>query len=123
MKVFVPYYIPGLMLIPIPEAGCIAGYIDIAFHAAFLYVLGSLVYVIDSFFQANHLLGIAASIPSPSGGMATNSSSVITGFSNSNSTSNSTSTMPKSIQTDDTSSGDDDAGGPTNPGNYLNVHT
>jgi len=113
MKVFVPYYIPGLMLIPIPEAGCIAGYIDIAFHAAFLYVLGSLVYVIDSFFQANHLLGLATSKGgSPIGGMATNSSF-------SNSTSNST--TPNIIKSDDTSSGDDDAGGPTNPGNYLNV--
>lgn len=46
----IPYYIPGLMLIPIPEAGCIAGYIDMAFWAVFLYVLGSITYVIDSFY-------------------------------------------------------------------------
>jgi hypothetical protein len=43
------WYIPGLMLIPIPQAG-ILGYIDVAYWAVFLYVLGSIAYVIDSFF-------------------------------------------------------------------------
>jgi hypothetical protein len=43
-------YIPGLMLIPIPEAGFWFGYIDWAFMAVFGYVLGSIAYVVDSFY-------------------------------------------------------------------------
>lgn len=45
----VPKYCPGFMLIPMPEAGPFFGYVDIGFWAAFLYVLGSLFYFIDSF--------------------------------------------------------------------------
>lgn len=46
----VPVYVPGLLLVPIPEAGPIFGYIDMAFWAAFLYFFGSVVYMIDSFY-------------------------------------------------------------------------
>ena len=44
------WYVPGLMLIPIPQACWIAGYIDMAFWAVFLYVIGSVAYVVDSFY-------------------------------------------------------------------------
>lgn len=47
----IPTYIPGLMLIPIPEAGWINGYVDMAFWAVFLYVLGSVFYVIASGYE------------------------------------------------------------------------
>lgn len=44
------YWIPGLLVIPIPEAGPILGYIDIAYLAVISYVIGSVVYVVDSFY-------------------------------------------------------------------------
>lgn len=43
-------WIPGLLVIPIPEAGPILGYIDIAYLAVISYVIGSVVYVVDSFY-------------------------------------------------------------------------
>jgi hypothetical protein len=43
-------WIPGLLLVPIPEAGWFLGYVDIAFFACFLYVIGSVFYVVDSFY-------------------------------------------------------------------------
>jgi len=43
-----PIYIPGLNLIPIP--GDLFCNVDLAFWAAFLYVVGSVAYVVDSFF-------------------------------------------------------------------------
>lgn len=46
----VPPFIPGLLLLPIPAAGKYLGKIDVGFWAAFLYVLGSILYVIDSFY-------------------------------------------------------------------------
>eukprot|EP01038_Epipyxis_sp_PR26KG_P006824 gene6824-9343_t len=45
-----PTYIPGLMLIPMPSLGIILGYIDYSFWAAFLYVVGSVFYVLVSFY-------------------------------------------------------------------------
>ena len=48
-KMKLPTYVPGLNLVPIPEAG-IFGKFDIAFQAVFLYVLGSIFYVADSFY-------------------------------------------------------------------------
>ena len=48
-KMKLPTYIPGLNLVPIPEAG-IFGKFDVAFQAVFLYVLGSIFYVADSFY-------------------------------------------------------------------------
>jgi hypothetical protein len=44
------YWFPGLMVIPIPEAGPILGYIDIGFWACMTYVIGSVFYVMDSFY-------------------------------------------------------------------------
>jgi hypothetical protein len=41
-------YCPGVLLVPIPEAGYFFGYVDMAFWAVFVYVLGSIVYLIDS---------------------------------------------------------------------------
>ncbi len=46
----IPTYYPGLMLIPIPEAGFCLGHIDMAWWAVFLYLLGSIVYVVDSYY-------------------------------------------------------------------------
>jgi len=43
-------YISGMMLTHIPQAGGCLGYVDIAFWAVFLYLLGSIVYTIDSFY-------------------------------------------------------------------------
>lgn len=45
------FWIPGLLIIPFPEAGWLLGYIDVAYWACFLYVLGSLFYVVDSFYM------------------------------------------------------------------------
>lgn len=47
----VPTYYPGFMLIPIPGAGFFLGHIDMAWWAVFLYLLGSIFYVIDTFFM------------------------------------------------------------------------
>lgn len=46
----VPTYYPGLMLIPIPEAGFFLGHIDMAWWAVFLYLVGSFIYVVDSYY-------------------------------------------------------------------------
>lgn len=43
-------WIPGILIVPIPEAGWFLGYVDVAFWAIGLYVIGSLFYVIDSFY-------------------------------------------------------------------------
>jgi hypothetical protein len=48
-KMKLPTYIPGLNLVPIPEAG-IFGKFDVAFQAVFLYIIGSIFYVADSFY-------------------------------------------------------------------------
>ncbi len=45
-----PPFIPGLLLFPIPKAGRILGYIDVAFWAETSYIIGSIVYLIDSFY-------------------------------------------------------------------------
>jgi hypothetical protein len=44
------FWFPGLMVVPLPEAGWILGYIDAGYWAVFFYILGSLFYVIDSFY-------------------------------------------------------------------------
>jgi hypothetical protein len=44
------WWIPGLLVVPIPEAGWFLGYVDVAFWATFLYVVGSVFYVVDSFY-------------------------------------------------------------------------
>ena len=44
-----PTYYPGLNLVPIPEAGMF-GHFDVAFQAVFLYLVGSIFYVLDSFY-------------------------------------------------------------------------
>lgn len=46
----IPTYYPGMMLIPIPEAGFCLGHVDMAWWAVFLYLLGSIVYVADSYY-------------------------------------------------------------------------
>ncbi len=46
----VPTYYPGFMLLPIPDAGFCLGHVDMAWWAVFLYLLGSIVYVIDSYY-------------------------------------------------------------------------
>lgn len=43
-----PMYIPGMLVVPIPDAGCILGRVDMSFWAVFIYVIGSVVYMIDS---------------------------------------------------------------------------
>jgi len=44
------YWFPGLMVVPLPEAGWFLGYVDAGYWAVFLYVLGSIFYVVDSFY-------------------------------------------------------------------------
>jgi hypothetical protein len=44
------FWFPGLLLIPIPEAGWFLGYVDIAYWAVMTYVIGSVTYLIDSFY-------------------------------------------------------------------------
>jgi hypothetical protein len=44
------YWFPGLLMVPIPEAGPILGYIDISYIAVITYVIGSVFYVVDSFY-------------------------------------------------------------------------
>lgn len=46
----VPPFIPGMLLFPIPKAGPILGRIDVAFWAEASFVLGSILYLIDSFY-------------------------------------------------------------------------
>lgn len=121
MKVKVPPFIPGLMLIPIPEAGCIAGYVDIAFHAVILYVLGSLVYVIDSFYQSNHLLGLVYDSSSNSGINSYNNSTKTSTNNNDDSKPGSSSSSSSLSSGGGGGGGDDDSGGPTNPANFLNL--
>jgi hypothetical protein len=41
---------PGMMVVPLPQAGWFLGYWDMGYWAALFYVLGSIVYVIDSFY-------------------------------------------------------------------------
>jgi len=43
-------WIPGINIVPIPEAGWFLGYVDVAFWATFLYLFGSILYVVDSFY-------------------------------------------------------------------------
>lgn len=43
-------WIPGILVVPIPEAGWFLGYVDVAFWATMLYVIGSVFYVVDSFY-------------------------------------------------------------------------
>jgi hypothetical protein len=50
----VPTYYPGLNLIPITDAG-IWGKYDVAFQANMFYVLGSIVYTLDSFYMISDL--------------------------------------------------------------------
>lgn len=46
-----PYcWVPGILVVPIPEAGFFLGYVDVAFWATFLYVVGSIIYVADCFY-------------------------------------------------------------------------
>lgn len=47
---YVPKYIPGLLLIPHPEDGPILGYLDISFLACAVYIIGSIIYLVDSVF-------------------------------------------------------------------------
>ena len=44
------WWCPGMMVVPLPQAGWLLGYWDMGFWAALFYVLGSVVYVIDSFY-------------------------------------------------------------------------
>lgn len=44
------FWFPGLMVVPLPQAGFILGYLDIGYWAAFFYVWGSVMYIIDSCF-------------------------------------------------------------------------
>ena len=44
----IPYYYPGFLLVPIPNAFYFN--LDMAFWASFLYLLGSIFYVVDSFY-------------------------------------------------------------------------
>ena len=46
----IPPYIPGLLLIPIKDAGFFYGHSDWGFWAVLGYVLGSIAYVVDSFY-------------------------------------------------------------------------
>lgn len=48
---YVPPYTPGLLLIPHPERGLIFGYVDFTFQAALSYIIGSVVYLIDSVYM------------------------------------------------------------------------
>jgi hypothetical protein len=43
------YWVPGLLVIPIPSAGYLLGYIDYSFWACICYLLGSILYLIDAF--------------------------------------------------------------------------
>jgi hypothetical protein len=44
------WWMPGMMVVPLPQAGCILGYWDMGYWAALAYVLGSVLYVVDSFY-------------------------------------------------------------------------
>ncbi len=44
------WWVPGMLIVTMPEAGVFLGYVDIGYWAGFLYVLGSVFYVMDSFF-------------------------------------------------------------------------
>ena len=47
-KSLIPSYIPGILLIPIEGGGILFKYIDYSFWGCALYVIGSIVYVVDS---------------------------------------------------------------------------
>jgi hypothetical protein len=47
-QLYVKYWLPGLLVIPIPENGLILGYLDISYWAVICYVFGSVLYVIDA---------------------------------------------------------------------------
>jgi hypothetical protein len=44
------WWFPGMMVVPLPQAGPILGYWDMGYWAALSYVLGSIIYVVDSFY-------------------------------------------------------------------------
>jgi hypothetical protein len=44
------WWVPGMLIVTMPEAGVLLGFLDIGYWAGFLYVLGSVFYVMDSFF-------------------------------------------------------------------------
>lgn len=63
----VPPYTPGLLLIRLPEAGPVWGAIDFSFWAAFLYIIGSVIYVISAVFLWSSLgldyeIGVATNL-------------------------------------------------------------
>jgi hypothetical protein len=50
------HWIPGMLVVTMPEAGILLGFLDIGYWAGFLYVLGSVFYVIDSFFLMSYVV-------------------------------------------------------------------
>lgn len=47
----VPDYVPGKMLLPIPDAGVLFSWLDIGFWAYILYLIGSVAYLADSIYS------------------------------------------------------------------------
>lgn len=45
------YWVPGLLIVPIPEAGPILGYIDISYLAVLSYIIGSVFYVLAGLYE------------------------------------------------------------------------
>jgi hypothetical protein len=46
---YLRYWVPGLLVIPIPSAGYLLGYLDYSFWACICYLFGSILYLIDAF--------------------------------------------------------------------------
>lgn len=59
-------YVPGINIFPIKEAGWFLGYVDIAYWAAWFYVVGSIFYVLDCFYLFK-LVGLEADDDNPRG--------------------------------------------------------